>query len=167
MLNLRGARCLVAAILIAALLLVPIGVAQAADATITATGSAQVKPKPADRKSEASIAKAVEAAEDKALPVAIAEAKDYAAKLAKAAGIRLGALLSVANAPAPGYPFGPFLQQNGTFGNGKFCGKVRNTKLVKLENGARRRVALKGTHKVCRVPFSVSASVSLTFAVAP
>jgi hypothetical protein len=67
--------------------------------------------------------------------------------------------------PAPGYPFG-FSPQNGTFGNGRFCGKVRNFRTIIRKDGSRRRVALKGTHKVCRVPGNVSASVSLTYAIA-
>jgi uncharacterized protein YggE len=128
--------------------------------TITATGSATAKPDPTDRKSDSSIREAVEAANAKALPQAIAEAREHAGELATAAGMRLGALISIADAPATGYPF---IYSFGTFGNGKFCGQVRNTHTV-VRNGVRRRVAGNGTHKVCRVPPTVVASVSLTFA---
>jgi uncharacterized protein YggE len=164
---LRQPRYLLAALVAGALCLVPIASAQAADApTITSVGNAQVKPKPTDPKSDASIRAAVTVAEDKALPLAIAEAKEYAGKLAAAAGLKLGALVSISNAPQnSGYPFG-FFQQNGTFGNGKFCGNVRTTKLVTLKNGQRRRVTLKGSRRVCRVPRAVQASVSVTFAIA-
>ena len=74
-------------------------VAQAADApTIVASGTAQVIPTPADRKDNDSIRKALEEAQDKAIPEAIAEAKEYAGKLATAAGLKLGPLVSISNA---------------------------------------------------------------------
>jgi hypothetical protein len=128
--------------------------------TITATGAATAKPDPSNRKSDTSIREAVEAANAEALPKAIAEAREHAAELATAAGMRLGPLLSISDAPNAGYPF---VYAFGAFGNGKFCGQVRNTHTV-VRNGVRRRVAGKGTHKVCRVPATVVASVSLTFA---
>jgi uncharacterized protein YggE len=134
-------------------------------ATLTASGSAQVKPDLDNRKSEASIRQAVELAETEALPKAIAEARDRANKLAAAAGVKLGALVSISDAPAAGYPIF-YYGQYGTFGNGKFCGQVRNTKFV-VRDGRRRRVATKGTHKVCRVPPQVQASASITFAIVP
>ena len=130
--------------------------------TITATGSGEVKPEPKNRKIDVSIRKAVEVAHTAALPLAIADARANAAELAAAAGLTLGPLITIADAPQPGYPF-VFTQQNGTFGNGHFCGKVRNFRTV-VRNGARRRVAVKGTHTVCRVPPEVYANVELTFA---
>jgi uncharacterized protein YggE len=136
----------------------------AADAqkpTITATGQGEVKPEPKNRKIDVSIRKAVEVAHAAALPPAMADARANAAELAAASGLTLGPLVSIADAPQPGYPF-VYSQQNGTFGNGHYCGKVRNFKTV-VRNGARRRVVAKGTHTVCRVPPDVYANVSLVF----
>ncbi len=131
--------------------------------TITASGTAQVEPKPQDRNDEASIRTAVDAANAKALPRAVADARRHAADLAAAAGLHLGALLSISDSPTAVLPY--FISfQNGTFGEGHFCGRIRNTKTVVGSNGVRRRVATKGTHKICRVPPYVVASVSLTFA---
>ena len=145
-------------------LIVPSAASAQQPATLTASGTAQVKPEPDNRKSDASIRQAVEAAETEALPKAIAEAREHANKLAAAAGVKLGALVSISDSPAPGYPY--YYGQYGTFGNGKFCGQVRNTKFV-VRDGRRRRVVTKGTHKVCRVPPQVQASASVTFAIVP
>jgi hypothetical protein len=131
--------------------------------TIVASGTAQVTPKPADRKDNASIKKAVAKAQDKAIPLAIAEAKEYAAKLAAAAGLKLGPLVSISNAQQSPY-FGPVFTV-GPFG-GNFCRQARNVKVVKLKNGGRRRVAQPGTHKVCYIP-RVAVTITATYAVAP
>ena len=138
--------------------------AHAQQPTLTATGTGEAKPAPEDRHSDASIHAAVDAANVAALPKAIADARAHAARLATAAGMTLGPLLSIADTPNNGYPF--YYGQNGTFGNDHFCGKVRNTKTV-VRNGVRRRVAAKGTHRICRVPPEVYATVSLTFSVSP
>ncbi|HWK29186.1 MAG TPA: SIMPL domain-containing protein [Solirubrobacter sp.] len=135
--------------------------AQAQSPTIVANGTAQVKPEPANRKSESSIRKAVREARDKALPKAIADARVRAAELAAAANVTLGGLLSIADAPLAGYPFA-YYGQDGTFGPNRYCAQVRRYHTVK-RNGVRRRVA-GPKRKVCRVPSQVSASVALTFA---
>jgi hypothetical protein len=137
--------------------------AQQPATTLTANGLGEAKPDPANRKSDASIRKAVADANAKALPDAMENARAHAADLATAAGVTLGPLVSISDNPNNGYGF---FVQNGTFGNGHFCGKVRNTRTV-VRNGVRRRVATKGTHRVCRVPAEVYATVSLTFSVTP
>jgi uncharacterized protein YggE len=135
--------------------------AQQPATTLTANGLGEAKVEPENRKSDASIRAAVEAANAKALPDAMAKARAHAAELAAAAGVTLGPLIAIADNPNNGYTFfGP----QGTFGNGHYCGKVRNTKTV-VRNGVRRRVATKGTHRACRVPREVYATVSLTFSV--
>jgi len=135
--------------------------AQQPATTLTANGIGEAKPEPENRRSDASIRKAVAAANAKALPEAMANARAHAAELAAAAGVTLGPLVSISDSPNNGYGF---FVQNGTFGNGHYCGKVRNTHTV-VRNGVRRRVALKGTHRVCRVPAEIYATVSLTFSV--
>ena len=136
--------------------------AQQPATTLTANGLGEAKPEPENRRSDRSIREAVAAANAKALPDAMANARAHAAELAAAAGVTLGPLVSIADSPNNGYPF--FYGQNGTFGNGRYCGQVRNTHTV-VRNGVRRRVAGKGTHRVCRVPPEVYASVALTFSV--
>ncbi|HZO36943.1 MAG TPA: hypothetical protein VFB41_08715 [Solirubrobacteraceae bacterium] len=161
----RNAMCLAA--LVAAFAVAPAAaIADIQPPTLIAAGSAQVKPTPVDRNSDASIRKAVEDAEEKALPAAVKEARSYAAKLATAGQVRLGPLQSISNLQSQqfAYPFGP-PGQNGTFPGGHFCGQVSNTRTV-IVDGKRRRVG-KGTRRVCRVPASVSASVSLTFTIVP
>jgi hypothetical protein len=132
--------------------------------TITAVGIGQVKVVPTDRTSNDAIAKAVKAAEDQATPKAIADGRARGAELAAAAGLTLGRLLSVADTPSP--PFGPFYPpygQQGTFGPGRFCGNVARYKVKRDAQGrvvSRKRV---GTRRTCRVPPSVSASLTMTF----
>jgi uncharacterized protein YggE len=135
--------------------------AQQPATTLTANGLGEADVKPENRKSDASIRKAVEEANAKALPDAMAKARAHAAELAAAAGVTLGPLIAIADNPNNGYTF---FGQQGTFGNGHYCGQVRNTRTV-VRNGVRRRVAAKGTHRVCRVPREVYATVALTFSV--
>jgi len=136
-----------------------------AGTTVTSVGSAQVKPVPGDRHSDASIRQAVADAETKALPRALARAQVHAGALATAAGMKLGGLLSIADTPQPGYPF-VYSPQNGTFGTGHFCGQVRGVRIVRRKNGTPQRI-MGRRHRVCRVPSTVAVSVTLTYAVAP
>ena len=143
------------------MMLVATATAQAQDTTLTAVGNATAVPKPTNRHNEAAIDKAVEAAKAAALPRAVRDAREHARQLARASGLTLGDLVSITDSPS-GYPtyygFGPF-------GPGQFCNRQSRFKTTVDANGRRRRVRLKGTHVVCRVPPHVSASVSLTFKV--
>jgi uncharacterized protein YggE len=133
--------------------------------TIVSTGAGSVKPVPQDRNDNASIAAAVKAAYAAALPKAVAEARDDAADLASAAGVTLGELVSVSNAPAQPF-YGPFFGgEIGTFGPGRFCGNVR-TPIVKRDKLGRRHVIRFRTRHTCRVPGTITRSVTLTFAIA-
>ncbi len=134
--------------------------AQTTPPTLTATGTASAVPDPANPRSEPSIRTAVEAAEASALPRAVADARAHATALAAAAGLTMGALISISDTAANPYPFyGPL----GTFPNGRYCGRVRRTRTV-VRDGVRRRVSA-GTRRVCRVPPQVVSSVQLTYAV--
>src|SRR3954466_3248160 len=134
------------------------------DRTIVAAGVGQVKPAPQNRTDNASIAAAVKAAYAAALPKAVADARDDAADLAKAAGVSLGELVSISNAPAQPF-YGPFFGgEIGTFGPGRFCGNV-HTAVVRRDKSGRRRVTGFRTRHACRVPGTVSRSVTLTFAI--
>jgi hypothetical protein len=148
---------------LAAGLLVPVAQAQAPAKSVTAIGTASVKVKPNNRKDNASIKAAVERADASARPKAIAAAQERATELAQTAGLTLGGIVSVAEAPPS--PFGPFFAygQQGTFGLGKYCGNVRTFHARRDSKGRIHRVAGR-RHKVCRVPAQSVTSLSVTFA---
>jgi hypothetical protein len=130
--------------------------------TVAAQGLASVKVvAPKDRTHEAPIRAAVEAAEAKALPLALTAAREKAATLARLSGLTLGAIVSVSDAQAS--PYGPF-GFYGTFGPDRFCGTVR-TAVIKTDKatGKRKRVGTRTRH-TCRVPSTVTSSLTVTFA---
>jgi hypothetical protein len=150
-----------------ALLAVPAAEAQAPPAKSVTTigiGTASVKPK--DRKSNASIKEAVEAADAAARPKAIASARERATELAQAAGLTLGGITSVSEA-TNGFPYyGPFgtpYALQGTFGPGKFCGTIRTSRIRRDANGNVHRVLGK-RHRVCRFPSTINVWLTVTFA---
>jgi hypothetical protein len=132
--------------------------------TVAAQGVASVKVvAPRDRTHEGPIRAAVEAAEAKALPHAMAAAREQATTLARLSGLTLGAIVSVSDAPSS--PYGPFgYGVYGTFGPDRFCGTVR-TSVFKTDKttGKRKRVGFR-THHTCRVPPIVTSSLTVTFA---
>ena len=130
------------------------------DRTVEATGVASVKVKaPSDRTHEAPIRAAVEAAEAKALPRAVAEARSKAADLAKLSGLTMGAIVSISDTASS--PYGPFFY--GSFGPDRFCGTIRTTVFKRGKDGKRHRVGTRTRH-TCRVPPTVTSTVSVTFA---
>ncbi len=155
-----------AAVAASAVLGVPAAGAQAPPAksvTTIGVGSASVTPK--DRKSNASIKEAVEAADASARPKAITAARERATELAQAAGLTLGGITSVSEASNFPYygPFGVPYALQGSFGPGKYCGTVRSAHLKRDSNGRLHRVLGK-RHRICRIPPTVSVSLTVTFA---
>ena len=130
--------------------------------TVVSVGTASAAVTPQDRNSNASIQKAVEDAQAAALPDAVREGRDYAAKLAAAAGLTLGELVSISNAPSA--PYGPFAYSLGPFGPGRYCGNRRQP-IVKRDAQGRRKVVGHRTRRLCVVPPRVTQQVTLTFAV--
>ena len=156
-------RCFIA---VSAMALLSVSTAQAQQPAparaVGALGTASVKVKaPSDRTHEAPIRAAVEVAEAKALPRAIAAARSKAIDLARLSGLTLGAIVSVSDAPTS--PYGPYFGFYGTFGPDRFCGTVRRTIFKRDENGKRRRVGTRTRH-TCRVPATVTSTVTVTFA---
>ena len=154
-------RCLLVASSIAVLLPASAGAQQPAPArTVEASGVASVKVQaPKDRTHEAPIRAAVEAAEDKALPRALADARSKAADLAKLSGLTLGAIVSVSDVATS--PYGPF-GYYGTFGPDRFCGTIRTGVFKRGKDGKRHRVGTRTRH-TCRVPSTVTSTLSVTF----
>ena len=133
--------------------------------TITVNATGTVTPEPSDRKSNASIKTAVEAAERAATPLAIADGQARAKRLAELSGMTLGPLMAIAEAqPSPFFytPFG----QSGTFGPGRFCGTVRRAIFVTTKRGTRKRVGFR-TLRTCRIPPRITATLVMTFAATP
>jgi hypothetical protein len=136
----------------------------APERTVATQGVASVKVvAPKDRTHEGPIRAAVEAAEAKALPHAMAAAREKATALARLSGLTLGAIVSVSDAQTS--PYGPFgYGFYGTFGPDRFCGTVR-TAVFRTDKttGKRKRVGFR-THHTCRVPPIVTSSLTVTFA---
>jgi uncharacterized protein YggE len=125
--------------------------------TITATGTAQKRVEPKNRKSNASIAAAVEKAHRASIAGALKEAHEYAELYAKAVGMTLGSVISVSDAQN-GFFYGP--GTIGPFGPGQFCGTVRRL-VGKPVKGQKPK--LKTVHR-CFVPPFASASLTVTYA---
>ena len=117
---------------------------------------------PKDRTHEAPIRAAVEAAEAKALPRAMAAAREKATSWRASRASRSGAIVSVSDAQtlALRAVFGFY----GTFGPDRFCGTVR-TAVFRTDKttGKRKRVGIRSRH-TCRVPSTVTSSLTVTFA---
>jgi hypothetical protein len=133
--------------------------------TVTAVASGSVKVQRPAKLSSATIGEAVEAAREKAGPLAFANAKEEAERLAAAAGVTLGELQSVSEQSFG--PYGPFGNYGleGTFGPGRFCGTIRTAVFRRTESG--RRVFAHRFRKRfgCRVPGQVIITISATYAM--
>ena len=133
--------------------------------TITVNGSARVAPTPSNRNSNTSIKAAVAQARAKAVPLAIANGRARAATLSQLAGIPLGALIAIAEAPALPFIFpGPY-GEDGSFGPGEYCGTVR-TRIFRRDAQGRRRAVGTRTRRLCRIPSHVSSELTMVFSTA-
>jgi hypothetical protein len=135
----------------------------APDRTVAATGAASVKViAPKDRTHEGPIHAAVEAAEAKALPRAIAEARAKATELARLSGLTLGPIVAISDEQAS--PYGPFVGFYSRFGPDRFCGTVRQSVFKRSKTtGKRVRVGSRSRH-ICQIPPTVVSTVTVTFA---
>jgi curli biogenesis system outer membrane secretion channel CsgG len=143
----------------------PAAAQAASDQTITALGTGQAKVKPADRHSNASIKKAVDEAYDRAVPRAIADAREDGQKLAAAANLVLGAILSVdENVSSIGFYYGPVNQ--GRFGPDTYCRTLRRV-IHRRDRSGRLHVIRTTRRKVCSVPKFAVSTLAVTFEAAP
>jgi uncharacterized protein YggE len=125
--------------------------------TITATGTGQTRVVPKNRKSNASIAAAVERAHKAAIAGALRQAHEYAVLYAKAVGMTLGAVISVSDAQNNFYGPGTII---GPFGPGRFCGTITRV-LGRPVKGQKPK--LKRVHR-CFVPRFAPATLTVTYA---
>ena len=137
--------------------------APAPERTVAAQGVASVKVvAPKDRKHEAPIRAAVEVAEGKALPRAMAAAREKATELARLSGLTLGPIVAISDAPTS--PYGPYIGFFSRFGPDRFCGTVRTTVFRRSKTtGKRVRVGTRSRH-LCQIPPTVVSTVTVTFA---
>lgn len=132
--------------------------------TVTAIGTAQLSPEPEDRNDNDAIRRAVAAARTEAVPLALKAARSRAVDLAFASGLNVGQTLTVAETPSPF--FGPYPQEQGTFGPGRFCGNVPRYRIQRAASGRIVKRTRIGTRRLCRVP-RVVVSVTVTYAAVP
>jgi hypothetical protein len=132
-----------------------------ADQTVTALGNAQIPVKPSNRHKNAAIKRAVDKAYAKAVPAAIADAREDAERIAAASGLKLGAIQSVdENVAQVGYFYGP--PSFGRFGPDQYCGTITRVHHVRDRRGVLHRVSRR-EHQ-CFVPETAAASLAVTFA---
>jgi hypothetical protein len=150
-----------AALLVALLLVVP--ATAAADQTITALGTGQAKVKPANRHRNASIARAVDKAYARSVPKAIADAREDAARLAKASGLTLGPIQSVDENVnnGGGYYYGPG-GGLAPFGPDQYCRTI--VRHVHRRDSAGRLHTIRRRRHQCFVPDFASTTLAVTFA---
>lgn len=141
--------------------------APAPPTTVSVTGTGIVRPTPLNRKSSASIAKAVRDAKAAATPLALVDGRTRAANLAAQSGLVLGSLLAITEgSTSPFGFFGPSSGQEGTFGPGRFCGTRRVPIFRRSANGGRRLVRFRSRH-ACRVPPQVVTTLEMAFSTTP
>ena len=126
---------------------------------IVASGSDSAAVRPSRRTSPA-IRSALRRAQLAADPRAYAAALRSARGAARAAGLRRGALFSLAEEPRQ-----PFSQDilSGTFGPGRFCGTIRRVTLRRDPDSGRRRPVRGPRVRRCYIP-GVSSLLRVTFA---
>jgi hypothetical protein len=129
--------------------------------TVTATGTGQTRVLPKDRHSNSSIAAAFEVARKASITGAISQASEYALDYARAAGLKLGPIVSISDQQSSGF-YGPgvggFI---GPFGPNQFCGTIHQP-IFKQVNGRRKIIGTKKLHR-CFVPRFAYTTVAVTY----
>ena len=100
---------------------------------------------------------------ERTLPRAVAAARRDAETLAAGTGLVLGDVVAIAET-APSPFGGPFGETQGTFGPGRYCGRIRRSVLRRI-NGVRRRVVR--SRRICAFPSVVTSSVTVTYSASP
>ncbi len=126
--------------------------------TVVASGTARERVAAPDRRSDATIERAVGAARVRALPRAVAAARRDATELGSAAGLRAGDV--VAARRDAGVFFGG---EEGRFGPGVWCGRLyTGRRTVTRPDGTTKRV--NRYRRGCVVPPETTVRVTVTFA---
>jgi hypothetical protein len=128
--------------------------------TVVTHGAARLKVVVPAHRSNKTIERAVRAARRAAYPKAVKSARREAGALATAAGLRLEGPLGAARDVSP---YGYYDPDAGSFGPGRWCGRIVTSRLVTGSDGVRRRV--RRSHQACPVPRDLVARITVTFAV--
>jgi hypothetical protein len=124
---------------------------------LVAVGSGRAAVTPLNRRSSASISRALLRARLAAMPPALADARQDAQSTARAAGMELGAVFSVAEVRRP---FDDLAQ--GSFGPGRYCGTVRRAIVRRDPKTGRRRVLRTVQQRRCYFSSEVSTAIRVT-----
>jgi hypothetical protein len=125
---------------------------------LVADGDAAAAVRPRNRRSSASIRRAMDAARLAAAPVALAEARADADRLARGAGIPLGALFSIAEVRRPFDDWSA-----GPFGPGRFCGTIRRPIFRRDPATGRTRIVRRVSERRCYFPTTLSVGLRVTY----
>lgn len=128
---------------------------------VTTTGVGRADVGARNRDGEARIRSAVAAAEAAAVPRAVKDARRRAEAIADAAGIELGGVWAVERDPNLPWP-GSGVEQ-GTFGNGRYCGTMRRAAGFRTTEDGRRVRRFVSRHG-CRAPRDVTVYLTITVA---
>jgi len=157
----RGLSLLLTAGTLALLSAAPALAAPVSTSVITATGTGQVRVRPADRHSNASIAAAYQAARKASITSALSDARQYALDYAHHAGLTLGRLASISDQQNNGGPGGPGPVFFGPFAPGQFCGTVRQPIFKHVKHGEK-VIGFKKVYR-CFVPPFAFTTLTLTY----
>ena len=127
---------------------------------IVAVAIGQATPKPADPRSNSSIAAAVARSRATALNRALINAQVQGQTIAAATGLTLGPVTKVSQDTTSGVFYGFYDQLQTRLGPNRFCGRVE--KRVVRRRGGTRRVEQR-TVKQCYVPPFVTVTLAVTF----
>lgn len=128
-----------------------------------ATAAWQAKVVAPARRTDRTIERAMRVARIRAMPAAIAVARDDADVLAEAAGLRAGRVLGICRDSSP---LGYWDQDAGRFGPGNWCGRIyTGRRVVRQAYGTTRRVSR--FRDGCHVPKTATIRVTVTYAALP
>lgn len=128
---------------------------------VSAPGAASVPTEPENPRGNRSIRLALGAARIAATPKAAVAARQSAETAARAAGLTLGAIVSISEPQQP-YPYfyDPTL---GSFGAGQFCGVVRRVRARRDPETGRRRIIRRTIGRRCRFPRTLTLRLEATY----
>lgn len=154
------------AVSLAALVAVPMALAEGE--TVAAYGTGQVPVTPSNAKSESSIVAAIQDAQKRSIPAAMEDARLRATDIAAAANLTLGTIVSVEQQDANPFVYaGPFPVNGPIVGpfSGDFC-RTFNRPIFGRVDG-KRKVVRRVPTRQCIVPPFVVTTLEVTYRAAP
>ena len=135
---------------------------------LSANGSAFATVRPADRDRSQPIKLALLAARRQVTPKAAEEARRNARAAARAAGLGLGPIVSISEAPTPYYGYGSTYYDAvlGQFGPGRFCGYYRRPVFRPDPTTGRLRIVRRVPTRRCVYPVSYSVALEVGYLAA-